>query len=333
MTATGDVPRRDASLHQPVLVTEVLAAIEPRDGERFIDGTFGGGGYTRALLEAADCAVWGFDRDREALDRAADLVTEFPSRLTLIHGRFGDMRRHLAEHGITAVDGVVLDFGVSSFQLDTPARGFSFRQDGPLDMRMDRSSGIDAEQVVNGFDKDRLAEIIRDYGDERRAAAIAAAIVRARAEKPIRRTSELAALVGAVVRRSRDGIDPATRTFQALRIYVNDELGEIDRGLDAAECLLRPGGRLAAVSFHSLEDRRVKTFLRERAGEAPRGSRHLPAPGERRAATFRLLSKRPIRPTPAEIVANPRARSARLRAAERVLARAGAAERAVGGGH
>ena len=317
MTATRDVPRRDASLHQPVLATEVLAALEPHDGGHFVDGTFGGGGYTRALLEAADCTVWGFDRDREALDRAAGLVAEFPSRLTLIHGRFGDMRRHLAEHGVTAVDGVAFDFGVSSIQLDTPARGFSFRQDGPLDMRMDRSSGISAEQVINEFDEDRLAEIIRSYGEERRARAIAAAIVRARQETPIRRTSELAALIGSVVRRSHDGIDPATRTFQALRIYVNNELDEIDRGLDAAECLLRPGGRLAVVSFHSLEDRRAKIFLRERAGEAPRGSRHLPAPGEQRAATFRLLFKRPIRPPPAEIKATPRARSARLRAAER----------------
>jgi 16S rRNA (cytosine1402-N4)-methyltransferase len=318
MTATGNVARRDASLHQPVLVTEVLAAIGPRDGEHFVDGTFGGGGYSRALLEAADCTVWGFDRDREVLDRAADLVAEFPSRLTLIHGCFGDMRRHLAKHGITAVDGVALDFGVSSFQLDTPERGFSFRQDGPLDMRMDRSSSISAEQVVNEFDEERLAEIIRSYGEERRARAIAAAIVRAREKTPIRRTSELAALIGTVVRRSHNGIDPATRTFQALRIYVNDELSEIDRGLDAAEGLLRPGGRLAVVAFHSLEDRRVKTFLRERAGQTPRGSRHLPAPGERRAATFHLLSKRPIRPTSAEITANPRARSARLRAAIRV---------------
>jgi len=309
-----------ATTHIPVMLKEVLAALSPRDGGIYVDGTFGGGGYARAVLEAADCSVWGIDRDPEAVARGADLVHQFPGRLTVVGGRYGDMAAILAAAGLDAVDGIALDLGVSSMQIDDAERGFSFREDGPLDMRMDKE-GANAADAVNTLPEKALADIIYEYGEERASRRVAHAIVEARAQAPITRTGQLAAIVRRVVPKSRDGIDPATRTFQALRIYVNQELAELDRGLAAAETVLRAGGRLAVVSFHSLEDRRVKTFLRTRSEGRPRVSRHLPDLGETTPmATFRLLGRRALTPSEAETAANGRARSARLRAAERTSA-------------
>jgi 16S rRNA (cytosine1402-N4)-methyltransferase len=306
-----------AAAHVPVLAAEVLQVLAPKDGRLYVDGTFGGGGYSRRLLEAAACRVVAIDRDPAAVAEGAALLNEFPGRLTLIEGRFGEMERLLAPLEAESVDGVALDLGVSSVQLDRPERGFSFRADGPLDMRMG-GNGPSAADLVNSLPEEQLARLIRDLGEERFARRVARSIVAARAKKPITRTGELAALIRAAVP-SDGGIDPATRTFQALRIAVNDELGELDRGLAAAERLLAAGGRLAVVSFHSLEDRRVKEFLRARSGSAPRASRHLP-PTAGKAPSFRLLGKKPIAPGAAEVARNPRARSARLRAAERTAA-------------
>lgn len=325
MTRSYDLPDQPADTaardHIPVLLAEVVATLAPRDGGIYVDGTFGLGGYSRAILEAADCRVWAIDRDPSAVARGAALAERFGERLRIIEGRFGDMDRLLAAHGVTAVDGVVLDIGVSSPQIDTAERGFSFRTDGPLDMRMG-SDGPTAADLVNGLAEGEIADILYRLGEERLSRRIARAIVETRRQAPILRTGDLAAIVRSVVPRSRDGIDPATRTFQALRIRVNDELGELDRGLIAAERLLRPDGRLVVVAFHSLEDRRVKDFLRLRTGQAPAPSRHAPvaAPGGETAASFRLLTRKPVTPGAEEQAANPRSRSARLRAAERTAA-------------
>ncbi|MBT3359401.1 MAG: 16S rRNA (cytosine(1402)-N(4))-methyltransferase RsmH [Rhodospirillales bacterium] len=303
--------------HIPVMLNEVLDALSPRDGGIYVDGTFGGGGYSRAVLDAADCKVWGIDRDPEAVARGAELSKQYPNRLNVIEGRFGDMDRLLSDAGVGAVDGVALDVGVSSMQIDDAARGFSFRDDGPLDMRMEKA-GTSAADVVSETGEKELADIIYKYGEERASRRIARAIVAAREVAPISTTGQLASIIRRVLPRARDGIDPATRTFQALRIYVNEELAELDRGLAAAETLLKAGGRLAVVSFHSLEDRVVKLFMRQRSGADARGSRHLPdmdVSGP--APTFKLVSKRPLKPSDAECRSNPRARSARLRAAER----------------
>ena len=310
-----------AAGHKPVMLQQVLAALAPRDGAIYVDGTFGAGGYSRALLDAADCAVWGIDRDPDAVDRGEVLAERYGGRLTVFAGRLGDADVLLGERGIKAVNGVAFDLGVSSMQLDEAARGFSFRIDGPLDMRMEKT-GPSAADVVNTLDRDALADIIRRYGEERRARRIAGAIVAARAEAPITRTLQLAGIVRSACppRVRRDAIDPATRTFQALRIHVNDELGELARGLCAAETLLGPGGRLAVVSFHSLEDRAVKSFLQLRAGRRPRGSRHMPEAVAGHAPSFARLSRGALRPEEAEIAGNPRARSARLRTAERTAA-------------
>ena len=310
--------------HLPVLRDEVVAALAPRDGAVYIDGTFGGGGYSEALLAAAECAVIGIDRDPEAIRRGAALEARHGGRLTLIEGRFCEMAEHIQGLGIAAVDGVALDLGVSSPQLDQPERGFSFREDGPLDMRM-AASGETAADLVNSLPEKQLADLIWRYGEERHARRVARAIGETRNTARITRTKELADLVRRIVPRSPDGIDPATRTFQALRIAVNDELGELERGLDAAETMLKVGGRLAIVSFHSLEDRAVKTFLAARSGTGSGVSRHAPADPKRRLGpSFRLLSRRPIRPSEAELQRNARARSARLRAAERLAPGAGA---------
>ena len=327
---SGSAAARESQIHTPVLLSEVLSALAPKDGEVFVDGTFGAGGYSRALLESCNCRVYGIDRDPRAIGVAAALQARYGTRLTLIPGRFGDMQSLLAAVGVIAVDGVALDIGVSSMQIDDPARGFSFRDDGPLDMRMSGTAedGQSAADLVNSSDEETLADIIYTYGEERLSRAIARAIVAARQTAPIMGTAALADIVRGAVRRrtgkgrSEETIDPATRTFQALRIVVNDELGELDRGLAAAEALLRPEGRLAVVSFHSLEDRRVKSFLATRTGSSARPSRHSPslhARGIARGAvpSFRLLARKAVRPTPEEIARNPRARSARLRAAMR----------------
>ncbi|MEE8505260.1 MAG: 16S rRNA (cytosine(1402)-N(4))-methyltransferase RsmH [Kiloniellales bacterium] len=311
--------------HTPVMLREVLRALEPRDGAIYVDGTFGAGGYASAILDSADCRLWGIDRDRQAVARAAALVRRYGERLKVLHGRFGVMDRLMGEQGVTAVDGIALDLGVSSMQLGAAERGFSFQVDGPLDMRMDADgaeAGPSAAEVVNTLSEGELATVIARYGEERKARHVARAIVTARRERRIERTAHLADIVRRAVRRGvkagRPRIDPATRTFQALRIYVNDELGELERGLHAAERLLAPSGRLAVVAFHSLEDRVVKAFLRERGRARPRGSRHLPESGEdRRNPTFLPLHRGTCRPSRAECTTNPRARSARLRAAER----------------
>ncbi len=307
--------------HIPVLLKEVIEALAPKADGVYLDGTFGAGGYTIALLEAVPCVVWSIDRDPEALQRGGVIAERFPGRLNLVQGRFGDMAELLISRGITGVDGVALDIGVSSMQIDDRSRGFSFLRDGPLDMRMEKS-GRSAADVVNTLSEKELADIIFTYGEERHARRVARAIVEARRERPFSRTLRLADVIRAEVRRSQDGIDPATRTFQALRIYVNDELGELERGLLGAEKLLRPGGILAVVCFHSLEDRIVKTFLKARSGVAIRPSRHTPASigAAPATATFTPLSRRPIGPSETEIAGNPRARSARLRIAARTAA-------------
>jgi 16S rRNA (cytosine1402-N4)-methyltransferase len=300
--------------HIPVLLAEVITALRPHNDGLYLDGTFGAGGYTEAMLRAAPCRVVALDRDPAAVARGEDLAKLYAGRLTLIEGRFSEMERLLAPLGVTQLAGVALDLGVSSMQIDNPERGFSFRGDGPLDMRMS-SNGRSAADLVNSTDEGELASVIREYGEERFARRIARAIVAAR---PLTRTHELAAAIRSVVP-DTGGIDPATRTFQALRIAVNEELDELDRGLAAAERLLQPGGKLAVVSFHSLEDRRVKDFLRRRSADAPRASRHAPAT-HGPAPSFNLITRKPIGPSAEETARNPRARSARLRAAERTAA-------------
>ncbi len=300
--------------HLPVMLAEVLEAIRPHDGAQYVDGTFGGGGYAQALLEAADCKVLGIDRDPDAIARGEALGERYKGRLALASGKFSDMSELLSEGGETQTDGVVFDLGVSSFQFDTPERGFSFREDGPLDMRMEKA-GPSAADVVNTASEKMLVQILRDFGEERQAKRVARAIIAAR---PVTRTRQLAEIVanalGAAA--ARQPIHPATRTFQALRIYVNDELGELERGLAAAERVLKTGGRLAVVAFHSLEDRIVKRFLAERS-RAPSASRHAPGAPAAHPQTFRLVWSRPRMPSEVEMARNPRARSARLRAAER----------------
>ncbi len=304
-------------IHTPVLMEEAVSALVPRDGAIYVDGTFGAGGYSRALLERARCRVIAIDRDTEAVARAAPLLSHYEGRFAILEGCFGDMERLLAAIGVRSVAGIALDLGVSSPQIDEARRGFSFRLDGPLDMRMGQH-GTTASDLVNTLPEKALADLIWVYGEERHSRRVARAIVTARARQPLSTTSELAAIVRDVVP-STPGIDPATRTFQALRIEVNDELGELKRGLSAAERLLEPQGRLAVVAFHSLEDRQVKDFLRRRSTEAPRVSRHLPtAPGP--APSFQLISRKPIVAGDAETARNSRARSAKLRVAERTEA-------------
>lgn len=304
--------------HFPVMLPEVLAALKPAAGEIHLDGTFGAGGYTKALLEAADCRVFAIDRDPDAIIRGRDLAAAHSERLTLLTGAFGDMEALLLKVGVTRLDGVVLDLGVSSPQIDTPERGFSFRFDGPLDMRMSLS-GPSAADVVNDWPEEELARIIWEYGEERFSRRIAKAVLRERAIARIETTLQLADIVRRCVPRAKDKIDPATRTFQALRIQVNDELGELDRALRAAERLLVPGGRLVVVAFHSLEDSRVKAFLKSRSGRSGGGaSRHLPPDmGVARAPSFDLLSSGTVKPSAGEAAQNARSRSARMRGAWR----------------
>ena len=297
--------------HYPVMLSEVLETLCPVDGGIYVDGTFGAGGYTKAILDAADCTVVAIDRDPDAQKRADEINND---RLVFIRGCFGDVEALLAEAGIQKVDGFVLDLGVSSFQLDEAERGFSFRLDAPLDMRMDNQSGQSAADLVNNSDEKELADLIYQYGEERKSRRIARKIIEARKEVPIKTTFELADIVRSCVAKSRDGIDPATRTFQALRIAVNDELGELERALASAENVLKSDGKMVVVSFHSLEDGLVKRFFREKSGGAGQ-SRYQP---EVKAApdAFKVLNRKAIKPSGKELSENSRSRSARLRAVQ-----------------
>lgn len=303
--------------HISVLGPEAVEMLSPREGGIYVDATFGAGGYSRLLLSVAGTQVIGIDRDRTAIAGGAALVGEAAGRLTLVEGRFSQLAEICAAQGRDAVDGIVMDVGVSSMQLDEAGRGFSFRSDGPLDMRMGSDGPTAADVVARGSERD-LADVIYIFGEERHSRAVARAIVAARKDQPITTTRQLADIVARVVRSKPGEIHPATRTFQALRILVNEELDELQLALAAAEHVLKPGGRLAVVSFHSLEDRIVKTFLAERS-KTGGGSRHLPEVAQI-APSFHLLTRRPVTPGDAEISANPRARSAKLRAAERTAA-------------
>ena len=308
--------------HLPVLLEEVVAGLAVVPGETLVDGTFGAGGYTRALLGAGAGRVIGFDRDPDAIASGPSLVPD--PRLILINERFSQMDRVLAERGLSPVDGIALDIGVSSMQLDQADRGFSFSKDGPLDMRMSQS-GQTAAEFLNHAEEGEIARVLKEYGEEPRARAVARAIVAAR---PLTRTAELAAVVRkALGYRTGQKSDPATRTFQAIRIHLNAELDELEQGLRAAERSLRPGGRLAVVTFHSLEDRIVKRFLKTRSGATPAGSRHRPMVAKGPAPSFEQVAK-PVSPSEAELARNPRARSARLRTAVRTDAPAWDQEKA-----
>jgi 16S rRNA (cytosine1402-N4)-methyltransferase len=318
MTGRGDGQAGAAggpARHVPVLLGEVCEALDAGRGGTFVDGTFGAGGYTRAILDAhPDSRVVAIDRDPAAIAAGAALVAASAGRLTLVPGRFGDLDAIVESAAGGGVDGVVLDIGVSSMQLDVAERGFSFRQEGPLDMRMERE-GRSAADIVNDAPEAELADIFYHYGEERRARGVARAIIEARRRAPFETTRQLADLVAGLIR-AEPGIHPATRVFQALRIAVNDELGELVRALHAAERVLRPGGRLAVVTFHSLEDRIVKQFFAARTGRAGGGSRHLPTAAADEPS-FRAVTRGPVVPGEAEVARNPRSRSAKLRAAER----------------
>ncbi|MGE4352311.1 MAG: 16S rRNA (cytosine(1402)-N(4))-methyltransferase RsmH [Bdellovibrionales bacterium] len=304
--------------HIPVMLREVIDALAPREGGIYIDGTFGRGGYSRAILEAnSTTRVIGIDRDPDAIQAGQKMVTDFAPRLQLLHGAFGTMRELVGPDYENGIDGITFDLGVSSPQLDQAGRGFSFQEDGPLDMRMSRE-GDSAADVIRTASETELADIFYTYGEERFSRRVARKIVEERQKTPIITTQKLADLIRSVVPRSKDGVDPATRSFQGLRIAVNDEMGELERGLAAATALLKPEGRLAVVSFHSLEDRCVKAFLRANSGSAPHESRHFPVLEAKAVKpTFHLLTRKPQVPSATEIEANPRSRSARLRVAQR----------------
>ena len=309
---SADPRQIDASGHRSVLLEEAMAWLDPKPGGRYCDATLGAGGHTFAMLErsAPDGRVIGLDRDPAALTTAGERLEAFGERVTLVHARFSEARAVLERLGMIPVDGFLVDLGVSSPQLDRPERGFSFRTDGPLDMRMDPTTGETAADLLRRVDEGELTQIIREQGEERHAARVARAIIEARRAGPVETTGKLAAIVARAIPRHEYGKNPATRTFQALRITVNDELGEIARFLDVAADCLRPGGRLVVIAFHSLEDRIVKRRLRELAGRGGAGSAN--------PAVLRLLTKHVVVPGDEERRSNPRARSARLRAAERL---------------
>ncbi|MBF8255987.1 MAG: mraW [Anaerolineales bacterium] len=302
--------------HAPVLYQQVLAALEPRAGGHYIDGTLGGGGHARGILEAAgpDGELLGLDRDPQALKLTAARLEPFGGRVHLRQATFAEMTFHASALGWKRVDGILLDLGLSSMQLDDPARGFSFRFEAPLDMRFDPAQRLTAAEIVNGWPEDDLAEVLRDYGEQPGAGRVAQAIIAAR---PIRTTTELAGVVVRAAGRSRSGVHPATQTFQALRIAVNEELEALERGLEAVPGLLEEGGKLVVISFHSLEDRLVKRFLRREERDCVCPPRQ-PVCTCGHQATLVVPVRRPIRPEAAETSANPRARSARMRFGERL---------------
>lgn len=317
MRARGETSLSPQRPHLSVMLDQVLGALKPRAGEVYVDGTFGAGGYSEAFLQAADCTVIAIDRDPDVVLHADRLSRLYGDRFQFVAGAFGDLAELLRATSVQSLDGVILDLGVSSMQLDEAQRGFSFMRDGPLDMRMSQD-GVSALDVVNQFSASDLARILSVYGDERRSKAVAQAIIRARAQAPILRTSQLVDIVTSVLGAHHGkGSHPATRTFQALRIFVNDEMGELIRGLIAAEQSLSEDGRLVVVSFHSLEDRVVKKFLTARCGRAGRPSRHMPDINERPQSFSDMVR---LDPSQDEIAQNTRARSARLRAARRTSA-------------
>jgi 16S rRNA (cytosine1402-N4)-methyltransferase len=317
MAGRGEDVAGGPARHIPVLARQAFEQLAPRDGGIYIDGTFGAGGHTRSILAVAGTRVIAVDRDRNAVAAGAALVEQVAGRLTLIEDRFSNLDHVAHSLGYERVDGILLDIGVSSMQLDEPERGFSFRHEGPLDMRMG-GEGISAADLVNAASERDLASVIATLGEERFARNVARTIVRARAETPITSTRQLADIVASVVRSHPGELHPATRTFQALRMFVNDELGELAQALAAAERTLKSGGRLAVISFHSLEDRIVKTFFAER-GRVRAGSRHQPEAAQA-APSFSILTRKPVVADEDEVRRNPRSRSAKLRGAERTAA-------------
>ena len=308
----------ESSLHIPVMLDEVITALTPLAGKYFIDATFGNGGYSKALLDAADCQVAAIDRDPDAIKRGQPMIEAYSGRFRLLAGPFSQITSLCADANIQKVDGIVFDLGVCSTQLDEAERGFSFRSDGPLDMRMSRQ-GRDASDIVNELDEAELADIIWRFGEERASRRIAKAIVRARLDVRIERTGQLADIVRSVMPRPKPGqADSATRTFQALRIFVNGELDELESALAACEDLLAPNGVLAIVSFHSLEDRIVKSFLNIKSGNIPAPSRHRPDIREGTPVIYELSPRKPVLPSEREIDLNARSRSAKLRVARRL---------------
>lgn len=303
--------------HKSVLLNEVISVLAPKDGGIYVDGTFGAGGYSKAILETANCQVIAIDRDPSVLSFAQNLKEKAGERFTFISGCFSNMKELLSSIGIDKVDGVVLDVGVSSMQIDDPSRGFSFQKDGVLDMRMEKQ-GLSASDIVNTFKEKELADIIYEYGEERHSRKIAKAICEKRKTAPFSRTLELAELIASIMPRGKETIHPATRTFQALRIYVNDELNELKKALSQATNLLKSKGCLAVVSFHSLEDRIVKNFMAEKALKNALVSRHLPLCETEKIKELEIITKKPILPSKEEITENPRSRSAKLRAARKL---------------
>jgi len=316
------VSQNTTAPHVPVLLAEVLAALDPQPQGRYLDGTFGAGGYTRAILDAAeDVTLVAIDRDPQALQAGQDLVAAYAGRLKLVEGCFGDLAAIAQAEAMAPLDGIVLDIGVSSMQIDTPERGFSFRFDGPLDMRM-AQSGQTAADLVNHLPEGELADLIYRYGEERKSRLVAKAIVAARKEAKIETTLRLAEIIASVVYHKPDDIHPATRTFQALRIAVNDELGELERALEAADSVLAEGGKLVVVTFHSLEDRIVKQFMADKAGRTALPSRHAPAL-DRQVPRYHAVTRKPVVAGDSEIFRNPRARSAKLRAIAKLASHGG----------
>jgi 16S rRNA (cytosine1402-N4)-methyltransferase len=311
----SDAVAGGSARHIPVLARPAIDWLAVRPGGLYADATFGGGGYARTILQRANVRVIGIDRDPVAIARGASLSAEAQGRLTLVEDKFSNLEAIVG--GANRLDGIVFDLGVSSMQLDEAARGFSFRLDGPLDMRMSNTGPTAADVVARAGERE-LTAILAQLGEEKRARAVARAIIRARTKGPIESTRALAEIVSAVMPAHERAIHPATRTFQALRIFINSELSELVLGLVAAERALKASGRLVVIAFHSLEDRIVKNFLTARS-RGPAGSRHQP-PSAPRPPTFRVLTKRPETPDESELAANPRARSAKLRAAERIEA-------------
>lgn len=306
--------------HIPVLRDEAVAALQVADGGVYLDGTFGGGGYARTILSAANCKLYAIDRDPAAVARGQALQAEQPERFVMLSGRISELASLLAAQGVTELDGAVFDLGLSSYQIDDPARGFSFKQDGPLDMRMGQA-GRSAADIVNQYPEAELANILFLYGEEKASRRVAKAIVERRVTQKFTNTADLAAVIRSVVRADKSGIDPATRSFQGLRIAVNEELADIEAALAQAASLMRPAGRLSVVSFHSLEDRIVKLFFAQAAGRVSAPSRHNPAGLMKPAAPdFKLVTKSPLLPSKTEIASNSRARSAKLRILERLSA-------------